>query len=227
MSGIQASIFTAMMAHAAVLHARREIAALGSLVVRTTQLAVGLLLGTGLPILIFGVVIIKTWVGARYSFEGHHLLTILIVANIIRLIGTPYAVVLVATGQQKLVVISPLAEGLINLVASVILGSKFGAVGVATGTLLGGIIGMLGHLIYNIPRTQEEVGLSTKTYLARGVGWPLLAFLPLSLMAFYSLTRGTVSSWSVIGSFCVSLAAFSILLVHGASPLQREVPSSH
>jgi Na+-driven multidrug efflux pump len=103
-------------------------------------------------------------VGQQYADEGHRLLILLMAANIIRLAGMTYSVVLVASAQQRLVTLSPLMEGFTNVFASIVLGMKFGAIGVAAGTLIGGVVGMLGHIVYNMPRTRKEVAFNVHAF---------------------------------------------------------------
>lgn len=184
--GVQTAIFGAMMPHAAVLHARGDSAKLGAIVVSSTQLALVLLLISGLPVAIFAGPLIRIWVGGQYVVEGTKLLVVLVTANIIRLTGMPYSVILVASGQQKLVTLSPLSEGLTNLVASILLGMRFGAIGVAAGTLIGGIVGLLGHILYNMPRTHKDVSFLVRTYLFSAVCLPLLAAVPLIGLLIYT-----------------------------------------
>ncbi len=192
-SGMQNAIFNAAMPHAAVLHARKDFAVLGKLVITYTQLGVVLLLLVCMPLLIYAVPILRMWVGAQYVAQGHTLLSILVLANIVRLIATPYAVVLVASGQQRRVKLSPLMEGFTNLLASILLGSRFGALGVATGTLVGSVVGLLGHLLYNMPRTAEHIQLRSRDFFFSGVGLPVLANGLLILLAVRSRSEALPS----------------------------------
>ena len=118
----------------------------------------------------------------EYSNQMHTPLTILLLANMVRLSALSYTTALVASGQQRLATLSPLLEGGSNLVASILLGSKFGAVGVAAGTLIGGIVGLLGHICYNIPRSQTEIHLSVSQFVISGFMVPLLFMAPLLLI---------------------------------------------
>ncbi|RXH58440.1 oligosaccharide flippase family protein [Granulicella sibirica] len=189
-AGVQTAVFGAMMPHAAVLHARGDAVALGNMVISTTRLAVTLLSLTGLPLLIYSSSVFRIWVGHQYVSQGHMLLVVLMAANIIRLTGTPYSIVLVASGQQKLVTLSPLLEGLTNLLASIVLGVRYGAGGVAAGTLIGGVVGMLGHVIYNMPRTHKEVTFGIGTFLISGFCIPALTGIPLIALLIYPF-KGT------------------------------------
>ena len=183
--GLQTAVFSAMMPHAAVLHARNDAAGLGRMVVSSTQLGVLLLLFSGLPLLIYATPLLRLWVGTRYATQGYSLLAILLIANMIRLSGTPYATVLVAAGQQRLVTVSPVMEGVANLVCSVLLGLKFGAVGVALGTLIGAIVSMLGHTCYNLPRTRSEIAVRIREFVFSGLALPLIATGPLTAIALW------------------------------------------
>jgi O-antigen/teichoic acid export membrane protein len=78
---------------------------------------------------------------------------VIVWATCVRQTGAPFAYALIATGDQRLVTLSPLAEGLVNLVASVVLASRYGAVGVAYGTLIGSVVSVALHAFYNYPRT--------------------------------------------------------------------------
>jgi O-antigen/teichoic acid export membrane protein len=95
--------------------------------------------------------------------------------------------VLVAAGQQSYIKISPLAEGVSNFIASVVLGLLLGGIGVAIGTLIGAIIGISAHLGYSMPRTRTAIDLSRRDFLASGVLIPMLWTSPLIATAIASL----------------------------------------
>jgi len=75
-------------------------------------------------------------------------LRVLVVANMIWLSAIPYAMTLVGAGQQRLATVTPLLEGFSNLLASIVAGYMFGAVGVAMGTLFGALVGVAGNFVY-------------------------------------------------------------------------------
>ena len=213
-AGIQNAIFGAAMPHAAVLHAQEDSPALGKMVITSTRLGVLLLVLTGMPLLIYARPLLKMWVGQQYAIQGHLLLTILLIANMIRLCGTPYAVVLVATAQQRLVTLSPLMEGIGNLLASVLLGIKFGAAGVAAGTLIGAIVGMLGHLAYNMPRTRKEIFFRIRDFIFSALGLPVLTTVPLMFLTVHTW-KGSLPSPATFASafgitILLSAAVFSM-----------------
>ena len=178
-SGLFSAIINVVMPHAATLHAREKAEDMGRLVVSSTRLSALLLILSGIPIFLYAGPIIHLWIGQRYVASGAPLLAILVVANIIRLIGMPYAVIMVAAGQQNYIKVSPLSEGLSNFVASVVLGSLLGGIGVALGTLVGSIVGIISHLWYSMPRTKRVINFSRRDFVASGVLSPLLWTSPL------------------------------------------------
>jgi O-antigen/teichoic acid export membrane protein len=140
-----------------------------------------------MPILVYAGPILRLWIGQRYVLSGTPILVILVVANIIRLAGLPYTIVLVAAGQQRYIKVTPLAEGFSNLAASVFLGLRFGAIGVAWGTLLGSFVSIAAHLLYSMARTKIAIAFSRRELILSGVLIPALCTSPLLAVAAASL----------------------------------------
>lgn len=184
-SGLQNAIFTALIPAAAVLHARQQNVALGRMLIDSTRYGSFLLLATGVPLLLWGKPILQLWVGPLYAQNARSLLVVLVIANIIRLSATPYAVALVGVGQQRLLTISPLVEGITNVCLSILGCYLFGAIGVAFGTLAGAIIAVLVNLFYNMRRTTE-ISFSRREYVREALIRPCLCVLP--LLAVFALS---------------------------------------
>ncbi len=180
LAGLQNAIFTAILPNSAVLHARGEREQLGSMLTTATRYGMCLLLVTGLPIFLCARVALNLWAGPAYGMVATPILQMLIIANIVRLAGTPYTVLLLGTGQQHLATASPLMEGISNLIVSVIAGYYWGAIGVAFGTLVGAVIGLTAHVFYNLPRTAA-IQYQPRALLRRAFLTPLLCSLPLFL----------------------------------------------
>jgi O-antigen/teichoic acid export membrane protein len=216
-AGVLSAVLNVMMPHAAALHARQNPEELGRLVILSTQVGVILLIFTGIPPLIYAAPILKLWIGQQYVQMGQPILEVLLIANMIRLVGLPYAVVLISAGQQRLIKISPLTEGITNLIASVILGATMGAIGVALGTLIGSVFSVTTHLFYSMPRTYPEIRFSRKKYIVSGVLTPLICVAPLLLAAAFSVSgRLNLSYRNALFFSCVacSLIGCAILLRH-------------
>ncbi len=211
-SGLLYAVINVILPHAAVLHAREEAQKMGKLVVSSTRLSVLLLVLTGLPILVYAGPILGLWIGQQYIHSGAPLLATLVVANIIRLVGAPYSVVMVAAGQQNFIKISPLAEGISNFIASVILGLLLGGFGVALGTLFGSVVSVASHLLYSMPRTKSAIFFSRSRFLVSGILIPLLATSPLLAVGVASLRGISIQIPVFAIALILSLTGAALLL---------------
>lgn len=205
LAGVQNAVVGVIMPHSAVLHAQGDSRALGRLLMRSTAMGFLLLLLTGLPLVVFAFPIIRVWIGAEFQQIGGVILSILVVANVVRLIGAPYASILIGTGQQKLVIVSPLLEGGTNLIFSIFLGLRYGAIGVAEGTLIGAVVGMLAHILYNMPRTRQEILVSIRAFVFSAIGIPALTAVPLALLAIRAWKGASTSPWMFISALGITL----------------------
>src|SRR5262249_22396191 len=143
---VQGAIFAALLPASAVLAARGDTQRLGQLLISSTRYGMLILVSIALPLIVGGRFALRLWAGYDYAEQGTAILQMLLVANVIRLCALPYSTLLLGTGQQNKVILSPLAEGTTNLVASVIGAYLFGAIGVAIGTLIGSFVSLGFHL---------------------------------------------------------------------------------
>jgi O-antigen/teichoic acid export membrane protein len=179
--GLQNAVFSAMIPAAAVLEARSDTSELGRILLSTTRYGMFLLLASGVPLLVATKPILSVWVGRDYAQHASLILKVLVAANIIRLSAVPYAMLLIGTGQQRLVTVSPLIEGFSNLAVSLIAGALIGAVGVAVGTFVGAIIGILCNFVYNFPRSTR-IAASRALYFRDGYLRPFVCVSPALLI---------------------------------------------
>jgi O-antigen/teichoic acid export membrane protein len=180
--GLQNAIFATMIPAAAVLDARGDTSELGSILIQTTRYGMFLLLASGVPLLVATRSILSMWVGADYAEHAGVILRVLVIANVIRLSAIPYAMLLIGTGQQRLVTVSPMVEALSNLLISLIAGAALGAIGVALGTLVGAVVGIFFNFIYNMPRSVR-IAANRLSYLKDGYLRPLICVSPFLLVA--------------------------------------------
>ena len=50
------------------------------------------------------------------------------------------------------------------------------------------MIGIVGHIFYNLPRTRKEIRVGRRRFVFSGIGLPALATLPLMLVAVRAWT---------------------------------------
>ncbi len=84
---------------------------------------------------------------------------ILLFATCLRLITLLYSIAVIAANAQHQIVLSPLVEGVVNLISSVVLAYCLGPIGVAIGTLLGSLASVLFTALRNIELTAQAVPL--------------------------------------------------------------------
>ena len=210
MAQTQGAIFAAFLPASAVLSARGDDEKLGAMLLSSTRYGCVTLLLMGLPLLVAGNLILRIWVGSEYAAQGTAILQILVAANMIRLIALPYSTLLLGTGQQQKVILSPLAEGATNLVASVVGAYYFGAIGVAIGTLIGSIVSIAFHFLYNMPRTSA-IAIDRPLLVREGCLRPFLCAIPLGLVLllhlavpqFSAAVLVAMAAAGLLGSLCL------------------------
>jgi len=208
LAGLQYALFNVMIPSTAVMQARGNSSQLGQTMITATRYGSFVLLLIGLPLIIAAKAVLTLWVGPKYALQGALILQVLTTANMIRLSAVPYVVTLIGTGQQRLVIVTPLLEGVSNLLASVIAGYFFGAVGIAIGTFTGAIVGTLGNFVYNMPRTTE-IKFRFADYLRDGLLRPLVCSLPLigtAIVFHFSDVSTQATGYTAIGAAAVVTA---------------------
>jgi O-antigen/teichoic acid export membrane protein len=185
--GLQGTTFASILPAAAVLGASGDRQGLGKLLVSATRYAIILLLITSLPLIIFSKYILTLWIGSDYAEKTEYLLQILIIANFVRQIGSPYSVIAMAIGEQRVILLSPILEGIISLMLSIFLTSRIGVNGVAISTVIAGFFGVAMHFYYNLPRTKG-IMINTSYALILRILMPLILVSPV-MIAWFSYSR--------------------------------------
>lgn len=172
--GILQAVLSPLIAIGAKMYANPDTRQnMPALLIRSTQYSM-LMMGAALiGLLMFGQWAIGLWVPVVYVHDVNMLLMVLLAANVIRNSAAPYAMLLVATGLQKYVLSPAILEAAVNLIASLLLVQRYGAVGVALGTLVGGIVGVCANFWISFSRTRELVPCTTN-YILRGLLLPLM-----------------------------------------------------
>ena len=157
------------------LQARKEMAALASMIRLGTTFAVLL----GLPIcvgfIILGERFIALWMGAQYAATSSQVLTALAVGS---MIGLPYLTIsgfFYGIGDHRIVALSRVFEGAANLALSIALIKPLGLVGVALGTSIPHAV-MVGAILPALLPSRLPMRLGD--YYLRTYVRPLLAVAP-------------------------------------------------
>ncbi len=160
---------------------------IGDLCTKIARYCTLLLCLLGLPLVFGAYPLLSLWVGKKYATQSALYLEVLVLGNVVRQLVLPYILVVVATGKQHLATVAAIAEACVNIVLSIWLVQKIGAVGVAIGTLVGAFVSVGLHLLVSMPLTQAAIRLRRSRFLMQGMLRPLLIIAP-SLL-FYPFWR--------------------------------------
>lgn len=127
--------------------------------------------------------ILKLWVGEELAESSQYFVFILVAAYCIRSLGSPYALVLLATGLHKRALLSAILESILTIICSLILCFKYGAVGVALGSLFGAVFGLVLNFSINFRKTPEIIGKSTN-FVLLSIVMPITIFSPFYIYYF-------------------------------------------
>lgn len=163
---------------ASALSTQRSISEMGDILVKVTRYSTVLLLLTGLPLVVGGLPILRLWVGNNYALQSITYLRILVVANIIRSLGAPYATMIVATGKMNAATVTAISEAVANLVCSTYLASRMGAIGVALGTLIGSFVSIAMHFLVSMHFTRDTFAISRIGLILHGILRPSMMLIP-------------------------------------------------
>jgi len=151
---------------------------MGSFLGRITRYSTLLLLLTGLPLIVCGYQILRLWVGSEYALHTYKYLRVLVLANAIRSLCAPYAAMISATGRQGAATVTAISEAVVNLGSSLYLASRYGAIGVALGTVLGSLVSVSLHFLITMHFTHETMAISRSLLFRRGIVQPAVVAIP-------------------------------------------------
>ena len=180
-AGLNQSVISALMTPVAALQVRDDWVQIRHLVLRATTLNTEANILLTCMLVALGPCILQAWVGQAYANQALPILYVLAIAQAVRLMANPYATMLAASGNQRDAILPALIEACSNLALSITGAIFFGAAGVAWGTLIGAIIGVLALLAYTVPKVKRYVFISSRDLLLEGVGYPILVTSPLLL----------------------------------------------
>ena len=214
------AIFGPLLPAVSALAAVGDHAGIASLTLRTTRYCALLLLLAGLPLLLYGYPILSIWVGADYARHSANLLEILVIANLIRLCVLPYSVVVIGNGLQRYGFLAALTEAFVNLSVSIVLGARYGAIGVAIGTLAGGFFGFGLSIFYSMRCTFAAIPVRRVEFMVHGLAKPLVCAVP--LIAYLLFCKGAPAAYGFIPPALVIFLTMIMIWNIGLTGSDRE-----
>jgi O-antigen/teichoic acid export membrane protein len=210
---LHTSLISVLLPAAAVMDARGDEKGLGELLVSSTRYGLLILLFTSIPLIVASKWLITVWIGSDYADHTTILLQVLVIANVVRLSGAPYAVIVAATGQQRLVILSPIVEGVSNLFLSLLMTSIIGALGAAIGTVLAGLAGIAFHFFYNLPRTKN-IHINQRNFITYALVQPALCASPGMVLCFLTISSVKLNILIYVILIIWTIGASLVLLWH-------------
>jgi O-antigen/teichoic acid export membrane protein len=207
LTGINNSVYGAMLAPLAVLEERGEWQRIGNVIVTVTRFTTFFDITCVLGAVLFGHWLLQLWVGDNYAAKALQILLILIVAHTIRLVGVPLLAALAATNQQHYGLSGSIVEALTNFALSIPGAVLIGSLGVAFATLVGAIISILWLLFFTIGRLRIQL-VSRRELLLEGCLRPALCLSPafLCVMAWQALPLSVWRSLGIATGLVLTLA---------------------
>lgn len=206
--GFIGSAFNVLIPRASALDGQGQRRAVGQLLISASKACTVMLLGLGSVVVIWAAPAFSAWIGPAMAAPAMRFFWVLLAANGLRLLLTPYSTMLMGTGEHKWGIVATLAEGVSNLVASITLGSMFGPIGVAYGTLIGAGVGVTTTILFTFPRAVR-IECSRGEFLGMGLFRPASCFFPLALGLFWRLLNPSLIS---AGASILGLAVTALLL---------------
>jgi O-antigen/teichoic acid export membrane protein len=193
---IIASIVNPLMPASSAMSTHRSALEMGDFLAKTTRYTTVMLLVTGLPLIVCGFPILSLWVGPGYAVHTLMYLRVLVFANVIRNLCAPYATMICGTGRQGAAAASAASEAIVNLGSSIYLASRFGAIGVALGTLLGSFVSVGLHFAITMRLTRQTLSISRSRLFLKGLLQPAIITIPslCLLPIWWAPTRTTFDS---------------------------------
>jgi O-antigen/teichoic acid export membrane protein len=179
---IIASLFSPFLPAISSMQATSTAEDIGKVTLRISRYCTLILCVLSLPLVLGAYPLLSLWVGHTYALKTAPFLQILVISNCFRQFCYPYSLVVIATGKQNLATLAAVAEAVVNLTVSLLLGSRLGALGIAYGTLAGAVVSVGLHLTVSMRRTRTAIDFPVSTYVVQSLLRPLTCVIPMLLL---------------------------------------------
>jgi O-antigen/teichoic acid export membrane protein len=130
------------------------------------------------PLVVAAHVVLQIWVGGDYADGATGPLRLLLLASVVRFTGAVLSQAYFGLGDRWPVTIAITVEAVVNLSASLVLAQRYGAPGVALGTVIGAVAGVATAFVL---ARSRPLGYALPMAVVRGTVRPVLGFVPLLL----------------------------------------------
>lgn len=214
------SLFAPLMPAVSAMQTTSTPKQVGDLTIRVSRYCTLVVCIAGLPILVGAYPLLTLWVGQEYAVKTSAILQVLVLGNCVRQLGYPYSLIVIATGKQFFATIASVAEAVVNLVLSIWLAHRIGAIGVALGTLVGAFVSVGLHLLVSMPLTRAAIQLKVAQFSFQSLVRPLLCISPL-LVLIPSWNRTSLLPANPVLLCVWVLATLGLMYTVGLTPGDR------
>lgn len=180
---IATAILVYVMPLASSFRARNQDDRLQRLHLRGTQAVLLVTYPVVITLLLRGNTLLRLWIGPAFSDEATRILQVLIVAAAFMLANSNLTGMALALDRQRILSFVTMGEGVANLIISIVLVRRIGAVGVAIGTLIPTFV----TCILFWPRYLcRMLHISTFNFIVKGWFAPITAMVPFALMTYWA-----------------------------------------
>ena len=158
---------------------------LPQLLIKSSQFCAGFLVMTVFAYFLIGRYALSLWIDTQYINDVRRILSVLLVSVSIRNLMVPYSILLVAVGRHSGAFLPAIAEGAVNLIASLLLVREYGAIGVAFATVLGAIAGVLMSLFFVVDKVRV-LFYSRTIFFKKIILLPACGLLSISLLGYFA-----------------------------------------
>jgi O-antigen/teichoic acid export membrane protein len=127
-------------------------------------------------LIILGKSLIQVWVGAKYVSIAYTVLVLLIVSDSSQMAQSASSKILYGMARHRTLAFVWLAEGVVNLILSVVLLRRYGVIGVAIGTA---VPQLCTNIVFLPQHLCRVLGVRLGTFLSEAYLIPMLLCLPL------------------------------------------------
>lgn len=171
-----AQIFTPMSSH---FEAKGDTERLRRVFIEGNRACALVIFPIAAGLIILGKSVIRVWMGAKYIPFSYPVLLILLIPSTLRMAQATSARVLLGVARHKMLAVVTFAEGILNLVLSILLVRPYGIIGDAFGTA---IPLTMTCLLFLPAYLCHVLGLRLRTFVARAYTLPLLLCAPMVLV---------------------------------------------
>jgi O-antigen/teichoic acid export membrane protein len=185
------------------MDAKNDMAGLRELLMLGTKVALLIALPICFGFIFLGKQFITLWMGKEYSSSAYFLI-ILTIAQFGSMSQYVSSLVLAGMAKHKLLAYFILAEGIANLILSIVLVRRIGLAGVAWGTVIPDILCMAVIVPWYTLRTLD---LSVREYVLRALMGPVVAAVPIVGIGYAFSLMVLTPSWPVFGGEVLVICA--------------------